>query len=896
VLITVVPEVTMQSDLSNLLHRLAFYLGHQWPDRISIGVGRASVAPTLEGCELPPGFDPIAAQRLAAIGSVIDLIGGRSVLERRAAESDVVLLWDRDRLATSRWRRVLDGLPSTTRIVGVDLHHDRMEGSLYIQVGFDSSSRVEEIGARSRQRFAQLAERLGGAERAYLLATGPSIDHHADHDFTDGVVVACNTTVLDDALIDHAEPDIVTFADPIFHFGCSNYAATFRTELRRQAGRHEFTIVIPLKYHELFASLCPELEERTIGVPFGGMRPNLRLDVEFEVPPIDNIATLLMLPIACTLAKDVYMLGFDGRGRSETYFWQHSRRAQLHDLLPAIRGVHPSFFDTDYDEYYDAHSSTLERYLLAGEQSGHSFASLAETYIPALRRRTVRLEESSYLEALSPGASYRLVSLNPDLEDEFGHYQLYDAAIRKAAAHDGGDVVTLSSTAFVSEEPWIVPAFTDNSWSVRRDSPEVHIARFRDEFRNAYELIAKHADQVPTAIYLYVGSERHLVEMADVVARLGPRIPILVNLFYSHRDLYEVEHRTAGPAVGMGLALTRSFREGLGVYAFVDSDGLQRLMARFFEEDLPLWPMFSVSSIGPTTSEKTSAGAMNRALTVYAPGNLQFAKGYDLVSELSERLARHPDRHGITLIARSYFRHGTNNALRRHADKLAQHAKIIDGLLSDEEYAAAFSEADVILVPYRVSHFGTRTSAVISDAARSGKPVVATRGTWIGDVVERYDMGATFNDGDVADFEEAVWRVARHFDYYKSRAMDTSRRWDAEHNPRLLVDVMRSTMNKWAGSIEAPDPVVSLATVRSVFQTLSAYGVERPSASGGRSTPSDNADFALRRDLAKAREQLRHVKGSAAFVIATKAVAFLKKLGPFYRPIRSLARRIVGSR
>lgn len=902
-LITVVPEIHTQAELSNLLHRIGFYFGHRELDRVTIGIVPSSTAPTLEDCILPSGFDPVAAERLSTISHKVELVADSAAYEARLLESDVVLLWNRDRLASGRWHDILDRLTPRTDVVGVDLRRDRMEGSLYVQVEFANNPRAHDFEVASRRKFDDLHSRLAGVERAYLLATGPSIDSFAKHDFSDGLVVACNTTVLDDELMDHADPDIITFADPIFHFGCSTYAEAFRRELRRQAETHDFAVVIPIKYYDLFTSLCPELEPHTIGIPFGPNQINLRLDIEFAVRSIANIATLLMLPIACTFARDIAFLGFDGRSQAESYFWRHSRRTQLHELLPVIRTVHPSFFDTDYDDYYNRHAADMERYLTLGETLGHSFVSLEESFVPALRRRSVEFDEAAFAASLGPGASYRLVSLNPDLEDEFGHFRLYDSVVRKAAAEDGGDVVSIANSGAVSDEPWILPALADNSWAVRRVSPEVHVERFRRQFRNVYETVAQQAEEIPTAIYLYVGSERHLIEIADVVARSNERVPILMNLFYSHRDLFEVEQGLAGPAVGMGLSLTRSFRDDLGIHVFADSEGLQRLVHRYFGERLPLWPMFSVSDISPALSdlsggESEPKGRQSLPVTLYAPGNVQFAKGYDLLSELAERLAKHSDHHQVMMVGRSYVRSGTNPKLQRHADRLQQHAKVLDGLLSDSEYIEAFRVADVILIPYRLSHFSTRTSAVISDAVVLGKPVVATRGTWIGDIVERYDMGATFEDGDVDDFERGVWKVIAHIDYYKAQASQASSSWAAEHQPRMLVDTMIDAVESRSSLSPRMDIADHVENMRDTYVRLLEYSTDSPKgkAEGQSTSHTTNANVEdLQNALADARQQLRNVKGSAAFRVATKAVAFLKRLGPVYRLIRALVRKLVGA-
>ena len=97
-----------------------------------------------------------------------------------------------------------------------------------------------------------------GANRSYLIATGPSARTALSLDLCDGVRIVCNTAVLDDELMSHVAPNIVTFADPIFHFGPSTYAHEFQLALVAQAQRHDFTIVTVERFAGLLRSRLPE--------------------------------------------------------------------------------------------------------------------------------------------------------------------------------------------------------------------------------------------------------------------------------------------------------------------------------------------------------------------------------------------------------------------------------------------------------------------------------------------------------------------------------------------------------------------------------------------------------------------------------------------------------------
>ena len=81
--------------------------------------------------------------------------------------------------------------------------------------------------------------------------------------------------------------------------------------------------------------------------------------------------------------------------------------------------------------------------------------------------------------------SFRILSLNPDLEDEFGHFLHHDRVVRRHAVAKGGDLISLSHVRFSSAIPtWVSPTFRDNSWSLATGRKEHYTPRFARELEN----------------------------------------------------------------------------------------------------------------------------------------------------------------------------------------------------------------------------------------------------------------------------------------------------------------------------------------------------------------------------------------------------------------------------
>lgn len=232
-------------------------------------------------------------------------------------------------------------------------------------------------------------------EKAYLFGTGPNFEFTKSYDFSDGLVIACNSMVVNHDIIDQLKPDLFVIADPIFHAGPSSYAESFRASFLEVLGEQNCPVVVPMRdYHIYRTYFHKEIVNRLIPIPFenagdGGTQPLLDIFSDMAVRTTSNILTLFQIPLACSLAKEIYISGCDGRPLSQNnYFWNHNKSVQINDKMADIQRAHPSFFDISYDDYYEKHLNTLREWLDAAEKQGKIVENLTPSYIPALNERS----------------------------------------------------------------------------------------------------------------------------------------------------------------------------------------------------------------------------------------------------------------------------------------------------------------------------------------------------------------------------------------------------------------------------------------------------------------------------------------------------------------------------
>ena len=266
---------------------------------------------------------------------------------------DVIIQWkENDSLLSSERKILQDWASSGAKVYDVNKTR-RMEGSLYIEVSRDFYSADTNFLKVNIKKFAKLVEKYKEFNNSFLFCTGPSISNYTNYRYESGVKIICNSVINDDDFMDAVKPDILTFADPIFHFGCSSYAQAFRDKLKEVANKYDFDIVIPIKYYPLFCYAMPELVNRVVALPYEEKNDFvIDLSEAFSTKTTDNVLSFMMLPLATTLGDNVYIMGCDGRPLDDDdYFWQHNNKTQFTGEMESIKHAHPSFFKLEYNKY-----------------------------------------------------------------------------------------------------------------------------------------------------------------------------------------------------------------------------------------------------------------------------------------------------------------------------------------------------------------------------------------------------------------------------------------------------------------------------------------------------------------------------------------------------------------
>ncbi len=275
------------------------------------------------------------------------------------------------------------------RLIRADHRRVQHASSIYLKASSLNGQGTPQQRRASKRRLGQLLDELR-SERVLIFGTGPSLDQVDFETLPDGLHIATNSMITNRPLLAKMRPRLIVASDPIFHAGASKYAEEFRSLLVEAMRLYEASFIFPMRDIGIYENLLPEdVRSRLVGVPTkDDGKINLNLAGSFKVSSTRNVMTLFLLPLAANLAREVILVGFDGRPVEEnSYFWSHSNAFQLVDHMSSIREAHPAFFNIDYDEYYRDHCTTVEAYLREMEAQGRVVASLTDSYIPPIKGR-----------------------------------------------------------------------------------------------------------------------------------------------------------------------------------------------------------------------------------------------------------------------------------------------------------------------------------------------------------------------------------------------------------------------------------------------------------------------------------------------------------------------------
>lgn len=250
-----------------------------------------------------------------------------------------------------------------------------------------------DILVSSHKRFKDKMSSLqnSGYLASALFGTGPSIDLALKYDFSKCFTHVCNTVILSEELMSHIKPDFVSAGDVVSHFGVSLYAHEFREKLFETLRDSDMMFLTTSQFGYLFMLHYPSVADKVLACDQRGFTPNYDLVADWTLPCLDSVFNIHMAPTCSTFANTIFVLGCDGKNPDEELnedFWQHSKEAQLHDLVDTGHECHPTFDTHRKTNTWTGYQNSVRQTCGIGENLfGKEYISLEPSFTIGLTER-----------------------------------------------------------------------------------------------------------------------------------------------------------------------------------------------------------------------------------------------------------------------------------------------------------------------------------------------------------------------------------------------------------------------------------------------------------------------------------------------------------------------------
>lgn len=375
--ILIYPPFKLSSTRERFFLKLAWYLTPCLNHISSIQIDSAKIRQTQSGVN----FDSKVTHALPEIQKLLSSEDWKANQGRFSA--DITIVWDNRKLRGFKRKN------RQTLVFDVDDRRQRFSASNFIRAANQIKYGTPQISeSHLTPKFLDFLSSLRGS-RVLLLGTGPNLEQAYEFQDKPALTIACNSIVKDLRALSHFRPKVIVAADPVFHVGASAYAAAFRRDLNRfLTNNPDCFFVAPTQHRVLYEFLVDRHLRAQINYLAVSkiQAPNLNILESATVRATENILTLLMIPIAATVAREILFAGFDGNHRSPlTYFWRHNPNAQYHKLMKSAKKVDPVFFKRSFVDYYKSHQCELSSYIRSVREKGIAFKTITDTYINCLK-------------------------------------------------------------------------------------------------------------------------------------------------------------------------------------------------------------------------------------------------------------------------------------------------------------------------------------------------------------------------------------------------------------------------------------------------------------------------------------------------------------------------------
>jgi len=404
------------------------------------------------------------------------------------------------------------------------------------------------------------------------------------------------------------------------------------------------------------------------------------------------------------------------------------------------------------------------------------------------------------LQYVSNDSKYRFIHINPGFVNLKGHHYHLNKILQKLVQNDGGEFMAFVNKEFEQDhliEVNTIPVFTYNTWNlINKGESESYFSAFTNELNESIHEVNNLPDQIPNIFFFYLADIRHIPCFLSVaLENFNSRNSFLLNMFHASREFFpNTNHAPVDTNDALCiLTSTRHIRQNLNLQLSVESNELKTAFEEQTGESPLLLPL--ISSI---LYDEKFAHVIERKhppkKEIFNITNLTSSedRGADIFIRFLQHYIRQIKQEiPVHFIVR--INDQLSDELKKQIENYSKSIEILYDDFSEEEYINVLSRSNILLLPYQPEYYFSRTSGLLVDALLAGIPVIASKNTWAGRLVESYGNGETFNNTEPEALYNALHKVCSNVDFYLKNATIARQKWLKYNSPENFLKLAQQT-------------------------------------------------------------------------------------------------------
>jgi len=378
-----------------------------------------------------------------------------------------------------------------------------------------------------------------------------------------------------------------------------------------------------------------------------------------------------------------------------------------------------------------------------------------------------------------------LLSINPDLQSDFGHFLNYEKRIHQVCHSIGVAHHCLCNVAFETALPFFAPVFEKDSghYSLYRTDAkgkETEICRdLHGVITNWIETEQALARFEAVIAFIYQGSSASAAGLTDM--DWPENVHVICNAFWDFRidppraDDTNFARLTQSAAVSL---TPMSVPHGDQIYAATG--------ARFAAIPNPP-PLVSDARFYELLRASTLDKAerfQNLAPTVFLPGLQSMGKGKGITEEFVASAAC--KEMAAQIVVRDRYKLLSQEQPATELGNL----RYLPDSYSDSEIIGFYRQADVAALPYTSDVFGVRTSGALVDCMMSGVVPVVFPDTWLAHICTQFGFGIVCAGQTATAMSDGINAALADLPAQRSRIFFAAIRYMSENSWGRFLEVL----------------------------------------------------------------------------------------------------------